>query len=171
MKDLLLAHLVRQNQNEPIAFPSGDERERETRIACRRLDESPAGLDLSAVLGGFDHGEADAVLDGAAGGLTLELEPELARTGVDAQDADDRRVPDEREDAARRLLWMLRRSHVRAAFRPDSRSDQRSSTCSRPTDKRTKPSPIPSARRTSTGNEACVMSAGCSARDSTPPKL
>ena len=50
-----------------------------------------------------------------------------------------------------------------------SRSAIRSSTCSMPTERRTSPSPIPSAWRRSGGIDAWVMIAGCSASDSTPP--
>ena len=52
-----------------------------------------------------------------------------------------------------------------------SRSAIRSSACSMPTDRRTSPSPIPSALRRSGGIDAWVMIAGCSASDSTPPRL
>ena len=39
-----------------------------------------------------------------------------------------------------------------------------------PTLMRTSPSEIPSESRTSAGTEACVIIAGCSTRDSTPPR-
>ena len=57
---------------------------------------------------------------------------------------------------------------------PESRGrgrPSRSSTSSRPTLRRMRPSPMPRARRASAGTLACVMIAGCSASDSTPPRL
>jgi hypothetical protein len=39
-----------------------------------------------------------------------------------------------------------------------------------PTDRRTRLSVIPKEARTAAGSEACVMSAGCSIRLSTPPR-
>ncbi len=46
-----------------------------------------------------------------------------------------------------------------------------SSTSSMPTDRRTKPSVMPTRSRTSTGMEACVINAGSEIRVSTPPRL
>src|SRR5262249_4134300 len=51
------------------------------------------------------------------------------------------------------------------------RSSIRSSASSIPTESRTRVSLIPSVARTSAGTEPCVMSAGCSIRLSTPPRL
>src|SRR2546429_4424545 len=59
--------------------------------------------------------------------------------------------------------------------RPQARARPRSScrSCgsSSPTEKRTKPSVIPCAWRCSLGTLACVIVAGCSMSDSTPPRL
>src|ERR1700693_3224640 len=52
-----------------------------------------------------------------------------------------------------------------------SRSEIRSATSSIPTEIRTSPSATPCARRVSAGIEACVMAAGSSINDSTPPRL
>ena len=49
--------------------------------------------------------------------------------------------------------------------------NNRSSTCSMPTDRRIRPSVIPTCRRISYGMEACVMVAGWQTRLSTPPRL
>src|SRR5439155_1365310 len=50
-----------------------------------------------------------------------------------------------------------------------TKSSTRSWPFSIPTDRRMKPSSMPSLRRVSGGTEACVMIAGCSIRLSTPP--
>src|SRR5437870_6139723 len=52
-----------------------------------------------------------------------------------------------------------------------SRSEIRSATSSMPTEMRTRPSATPCARRVSAGMEACVITAGSSINDSTPPRL
>src|SRR6202035_4558345 len=59
--------------------------------------------------------------------------------------------------------------HASASAR--SRSEIRSATSSIPTEIRTSPSATPCARLVSAGIEACVMAAGSSISDSTPPKL
>ena len=73
-------------------------------VARGRLDDRPAGLEQAGPLGRFDHGEADAILHGAARVEHLELREEerLAVLGPEVAghppDADERRVPDEVED-------------------------------------------------------------------------
>jgi len=52
-----------------------------------------------------------------------------------------------------------------------SRSAHRSSTCSMPTENRTRPSVTPTASRTAFGTEAWVMLAGWQTSDSMPPRL
>src|SRR5205807_1040902 len=59
--------------------------------------------------------------------------------------------------------------HDVAARNEPSRSACRSARSSMPTDSRMKPSTMPSAARRSAGTLACVMIAGCSISDSTPP--
>ena len=56
------------------------------------------GLMSPRLLGGLDHRQADAVLDGAAGVLRFELEVQLAQAGVEALGLDDRRLADQFED-------------------------------------------------------------------------
>src|SRR5690606_21221592 len=169
---LLAAHLVRDHEDQPVALARRDQRETEPGVARGRLDQRRARADRAVALRGLDHRETDAVLDRAAGVLVFELDEELAGAGVEGGEPYERRVADQWQDAgggARRLRCA--RGHERRTMRNAlSRSRQRSSTCSSPIERRTSESPMPSARRWSTGIEACVMSAGCSARDSTPPR-
>jgi hypothetical protein len=51
------------------------------------------------------------------------------------------------------------------------KSRRRSSKSSTPTERRTSESPMPKAPRCAAGIEPCVISAGCSIRLSTPPRL
>jgi len=52
------------------------------------------GLDLAAPFRLFDHRQADAVFDGAAGIERLELEIELARPDIEALQTQHRRAAD-----------------------------------------------------------------------------
>jgi hypothetical protein len=74
IEDLFLAHLVRQDQDELVAFLRRDQRETDTRIAGRRFDQRVTGRDVATLFGLFDHRNTDAVLDGAAGIREFELE-------------------------------------------------------------------------------------------------
>src|SRR6202035_3559563 len=60
---------------------------------------------------------------------------------------------------------------LQASASARSRSEIRSATSSIPTEIRTSPSATPCARRVSAGIEACVIAAGSSISDSTPPRL
>jgi len=48
-------------------------------VARRGFDERAAGFELALALGRLDQVQADAILDGAAGILILELEEQLTR--------------------------------------------------------------------------------------------
>jgi hypothetical protein len=74
VEDLLLAHLVGQDENELVALLRRHQRQADARVARRRLDQRVAGRDVAALLGLFDHRDADAVLDRAAGIREFELE-------------------------------------------------------------------------------------------------
>ena len=67
-------------------------------------DHRAAGPQPAVAFGGLDHGEGDAVLDGAGGVLVFEFDEEPADAGVQAGDLDQRRVADEREDGGQRML-------------------------------------------------------------------
>ncbi len=92
VEDLLLAHLVGDDEQEPVALAGGDECQRKPGVPGRRLDEETAGTDLALMLGRLDHGAGNAILDGSAWILALELDEEPARPGVEPGDLHQRRV-------------------------------------------------------------------------------
>ena len=94
VEDLLLAHLVGQHQDQPIALLRGDQRQTKTGVAGGRFDDRAAGLEVAALLGLLDHRQADAVLDGAAGIRVFELQEQLARPGIEAVELQHRRLAD-----------------------------------------------------------------------------
>jgi len=100
MKDLLLAHLVGNAQQQPIALLRRDQRQAEPGVTGRGLDQRVAFFQQSAALGRLDEIQADAVLDGAAGILVLELQEQLARAGVDTPHRHERRVADHLQHVA-----------------------------------------------------------------------
>ena len=77
------------------------------------------------------------------------------------------------ETANRRPVAREPRKESTRGFQPSacSMSAHRSATSSRPTERRTRPSEMPRTRREASGTDAWVMIAGCSASDSTPPRL
>ena len=87
VKDLLLAHLVGDDEQQPVALLPGHQRKAQTGVAGRRLDERAARLEPAFAFGGLDEVEADAILDGAAGVLVFELQEQLARAGIEARAA------------------------------------------------------------------------------------
>jgi hypothetical protein len=99
MQNLLLAHLVGDDEDEAIALLRRDKRKAEPGIAGRRLDQGAARADLAVALGRLDQRQADAVLDRAGGILVLELDEERATAGVEARQLHERRVADRIEDA------------------------------------------------------------------------
>ena len=99
VEDLLAAHLVRHDQNQPVSLLLGDQGKPDAGIASGALDQGVAGLDPAIALRGVDHAEADAVLDRAAGIVAFELEEQLAASGLEALGLDDRRIADQFEDA------------------------------------------------------------------------
>ena len=98
----LAAHALRQRQHQVIALGGAHERQRDPRVAARRLDDRRApGLDPAFGLGGLDHRHADAVLDAAARVERLELGEQLdavvrgGRALEHLRKPDQRRAPDE----------------------------------------------------------------------------
>src|SRR5262249_15152352 len=94
----LAAHLVGNHEDELVALARRDERQAQARVPGGRLDDRAAGLQRPVALGLLDHREPDAVLDGAARVLALELEEQPAWAGIEPRGLDHRRVADERED-------------------------------------------------------------------------
>ena len=72
--DLLAAHLVRQDEDAAIALDGGRHRQADAGVAGRGLDDGAARPQPAAALGLGDHGQADAILDAAAGVERLELD-------------------------------------------------------------------------------------------------
>ena len=70
-------------EHECVALQHADLREAEAGVAGRRLDDRAAGLQAPVALGRLDHGEADAILDRAAGVLAFQLDEQPARPGVE----------------------------------------------------------------------------------------
>src|SRR2546430_13944271 len=98
----LLGGVLRHDARQRVALELGDEREGDTRVAARRLEQPPAGLERTARLGRLDHRLGDTILDRARRVLALELRVEAdALPGRDARQLDERRVADEREQRGR----------------------------------------------------------------------
>jgi hypothetical protein len=97
VKDLLLTHLVRNDQHEPIALLTRDERQPEAGVARRGFDERAARLDAPGLLRRFEQIETDAILDGTAGILVFELEEEPTRACIEAARREQRGAPDHLE--------------------------------------------------------------------------
>jgi hypothetical protein len=72
-RDLLLAHLVRHDEDAAVALSRGRDGEADAGVAGGRLDDRAARLELPVALGLLDHREPDPVLDRAAGVEVLEL--------------------------------------------------------------------------------------------------
>ena len=76
----LAAHALREREDQVVALGRADEGQRDAGVAARRLDDRGApGLDPALGLGGLDHRDPDAVLDGAAGVEHLELGEQRCR--------------------------------------------------------------------------------------------
>jgi len=101
VKDLFLTHLVRNDDDQAVSFLAGDQGEAETGVAGGRLDDRAARFQAAVPFRGFDHRQADAVLDGPAGILVFQFHEQAAGTGIDLPQFDDRRVADQFDDVAR----------------------------------------------------------------------
>ncbi len=90
-------HRLGHREDELQPLGRRDERERDARVAARRLDEHRVLVDAAALQGVVDHGEADPVLDAREGVEELQLEQDLrlrAVGGCGPVEADERRVAD-----------------------------------------------------------------------------
>ena len=103
MEDLFLAHLIGNDEDELVALLAGHEREPEPGIAGGGLDERAARLQASVVFRRLDHGKRDAILDGTARILALQLQEEFTRPGVEVVDPNERSVADQLEDVLIRV--------------------------------------------------------------------
>src|SRR5256885_1063299 len=67
-------------------------------VAAGGLDDGAAGLQGAGLLGVLDHGQRDAVLDGAAGVAALGLDPHIGTGAEQAVDAHMGRVANRLQD-------------------------------------------------------------------------
>ena len=61
------AHRLGHGEDQLIAFQCADERQSDTRIAARGLDDHGSGTDCAAGFGLLDHRQGDAVLHASGG--------------------------------------------------------------------------------------------------------
>ncbi len=94
VEDFLLAHLVRNDEQQPIAFLRRHQRKPQAGVARRCFNEGSTGFELAVTLGRLNQVQANAVLDGATGVLILQLEKQLARPGIDVMHGHERRAAD-----------------------------------------------------------------------------
>ena len=103
VKDFFPAHLVGDDENEPVALGGCDQREAEAGVAGGRLDDRSAGFEPPFPFGGLDHRERRPVLDRTAGIGAFELEEQAAGAGRDLGQLDHRRRADQGQESLRRL--------------------------------------------------------------------
>jgi hypothetical protein len=96
--------LVGHHEDAAIALEGGSDRQAVAGVSAGRLDDRPAGFQETGSLSRLDHGEADAILDGAARiehlhlGEQERLAIRRAEVAGDPAKPDERRVTDEVED-------------------------------------------------------------------------
>ena len=91
---LFLRHLVGNHQQDPIALRARYQRETQTSIACRRLNDRAARLQFSLGFRGFDHRQRDSVLDRATWILIFKFQKKLTRAGVELRHFHQWRIAD-----------------------------------------------------------------------------
>src|SRR6266567_3731340 len=88
--DLLLGLLIGNSENHFVTAHRCDEREAHAGIAGSAFDDRAAGLEQAFALGFVDHGDADAVLDRAAGiqviGFDVHLGLAVAGQAIEANE-------------------------------------------------------------------------------------
>src|SRR6476661_869063 len=99
-----LRHLVGNYQQDAIALRARDQRQTQTSVACRRLNDRAARLQFSVGFRGFDHRQRDPILDRATGILIFKFQKKPARPGVQLRCFHERRIADERKDLGRFVL-------------------------------------------------------------------
>ncbi len=93
--DLLLRHLVGNDQQDVVALLLADQGQGQAGVARRGLNDGAARFQPARLLSRLDHRQGDAVLDGAAGVLALQLQEQAAGAGVDPRHLDHRRLADQ----------------------------------------------------------------------------
>ena len=103
-----------EDAGQRIAAQPCGERERDARVAARRLEQAAARLELAGRLGRIEHRLRDAVLDRPARVLPLELRVETdGRLRREAGQLDERRRPDEVEERRRKRCGLASTGHGR----------------------------------------------------------
>jgi len=132
-RDLLLAHLVRHDEDAPVALDRRGDRQAVAGVARGGLDDRAAGTQQAGPLGGLDHPQADPILDRAPRVQQLELgdDPGTEAAGHPPQ-PDEGRPPHGVEDRVEDLHRLppvptrlsshtVTRRAVRAILRPRRR--------------------------------------------------
>ena len=98
--DLLFRHLVGDDQQDVIALLLADQSKGQAGIARRGFHDGAARLQPARVFRRLDHRQGDAVLDGAAGVLALQLQEQAAGACVDPCHLDHRRLANQIQQRA-----------------------------------------------------------------------
>ena len=88
------AHAVGHHQNQFVALDRSHQRQANASVARGRLDDGAAGLQRAGFFGVLDHGQCNAVFDGAAGVAALGLDPDVGIRAKQAVDTHVGRVAD-----------------------------------------------------------------------------
>src|SRR5690606_13216467 len=103
------AHALRHREHAAVAAARAHEREPDARVAARGLDHGAGRGEPPLAFGAKEHRETDAILDGAAGVLRLELAEDAGtrRPSGEVLDLDERRIANQIEDARedQRMFW------------------------------------------------------------------
>ena len=90
VENLLAAHFVRHHQDQRVAFLGGDQRQAETGIPRRRLNNRAARLQLAGTLRFVNHRQRNAILNRAARILVFQLQEQRAGAGIKLVQLDKR---------------------------------------------------------------------------------
>ena len=91
-------HAFRHDQDQLVALHRGHHGQADAGVARGRLNDGATGLQVAIRFGSLDHGQRDAVLDGAAGVRAFGLDPNVG-VGEQVGHPDVRRAADGVEDA------------------------------------------------------------------------
>lgn len=104
MQDFFGGHFLRHHQHHAVALDPRHQRQPKAGVAGGRFNHHAPRLQAPVRLRRFDHRQPDPVLDRTARILRFQLQEQLARSGVDTRDFNQRRVADQREQG--RLRWV-----------------------------------------------------------------
>src|SRR5262249_30894300 len=101
MQNLLLRHLVGNNQDGPITLRLRHQREPQAGIAGGRLDDRGAWLEPAVAFRRLNHGERNTILDRAGWILVFELNKEPAKSGIEAGNLNQGRIANQAQNTGR----------------------------------------------------------------------